>query len=310
MSQQTVSRKPKRGKRIMDPEEREQFIAQRRAEDRERLEAAVAELASSEGWKRWLSARSRFHNYSVGNCLLIALQCPHATQVASLKTWNSLGRRVVKGERGIRILAPMTVSRAKRDREQVSAGIGASVAQTVAANRPELGDETETRVLFKSVAVFDISQTDGEPLPEPPVEPITGDSHAEYLEPLERFAAELGFSVTYTDDLPAGVGGSCNTTAKRILVKASAPANARVRTLVHELAHALGVGYADYGREAAEVIVESAATIVLGSLGLDTSGESVPYIAGWGDGDVKALREYAAKVDELASRLEQAVGIK
>ena len=65
MSQRTVSRKPKRGKRIMDPEDREQFIAQRRAEDRERLEAAVAELASSEGWQRWVAARSKFHNYSL-----------------------------------------------------------------------------------------------------------------------------------------------------------------------------------------------------------------------------------------------------
>ena len=65
MSQQTVSRKPKRGKELMDPAEREAFVQQRRAEDRETLEAAVAELASSEGWQRWVAARSKFHNYSV-----------------------------------------------------------------------------------------------------------------------------------------------------------------------------------------------------------------------------------------------------
>ena len=65
MSQQTVSRKPKRGKKLMDPAEREAFVQQRRAEDRERLEAAVAELASSEGWQRWVAARSKFHNYSM-----------------------------------------------------------------------------------------------------------------------------------------------------------------------------------------------------------------------------------------------------
>src|SRR4051794_29223194 len=102
-----------RGRRIMDPEAREAFKTQRRQEERERLAEAVAELASSEGWARWVASRKRFHNYSLGNTLLIALQCPDATQVASYRTWQSFGRQVRKGEKGIRILAPMTFSRSK-----------------------------------------------------------------------------------------------------------------------------------------------------------------------------------------------------
>jgi hypothetical protein len=84
-----------------------------------------------------------------------------------------------------------------------------------------------------------------------------------------------------------------------------------VRVLVHELAHALGVGYADYGREDAEVIVETAAVIVCGSLGLDMRAESIQYIAGWGEAnDVEAIGKHAATVDEIASELERACGLK
>jgi hypothetical protein len=94
-----------------------------------------------------------------------------------------------------------------------------------------------------------------------------------------------------------------------IVADSSQPANAKVRTLVHELAHALGVGYAEYGRELAEVIVEAAAVVACGSIGLDTSGESVPYVAGWARGDASKIREYAEKVDECARKIEGALDI-
>ena len=125
---------------------------------------------------------------------------------------------------------------------------------------------------------------------------------------LESYADSIGYSVAYEPTGSAALG-YCDATACRIVVAPDQPANARVRTLVHELAHALGVGYERYGREAAEVIVESAATIACASAGLDTSGESVPYIASWGDGTTDALGQYAAKVDELAGELERACGI-
>jgi hypothetical protein len=211
---------------------------------------------------------------TLGNQLLIALQAPDARFVAGFDAWKTLGRRVRKGERGIRILAPMPLR--ARDSE----------------DRPDVdGDENSSvRTLFKSVAVFDVAQT--EPLPgrepvalEPPAEPITGNSHAHLIAPLEQLAHELGFDVEQRR-LDGTAEGWCDPQAKRIVVNAALPVNARVRVLVHELAHALGIGigYADRGRARAEVMVDCVTYVVLGSVGLDVSGETIPYVAGWGRG--------------------------
>jgi len=233
-----------------------------------------------------MRTRSAFRRYSLSNQFLIAAQRPDATRVAGYRTWGKLNRQVRGGEKGIAILAPRTY-KVKDDQ----------------------GNETDERALyFVPVRVFDVAQTDGDPLPEPPREPITGDSHARLLPMLEQFAGTLGYTVAYE---PTGSSalGYCDAIGKRIVVAPDQPANARVRTLIHECAHALGVGYGEYGRAVAEVIVESAATIACGSVGLDTSGEAVPYIAGWGDGSADSLRQFAAKVDEVASALERACGL-
>jgi antirestriction protein ArdC len=275
-------------KQSLSPQERAAYKESKRAEQREAVERATRALLSSEGWQAWARTRATFHRYSWGNCALIAMQRPEATQVAGFKAWQQLGRQVRKGEHSIRILAPMSVK-----------------------ERDEQGEETGERVIFfRAVPVFDVAQTDGEPLPEPPCEPITGDSHAAYIEQLEGHASDLGYVVEREPLEHAG--GYCDPQRKRIVLSAHLEsANARVRVLVHELAHAHGVGYKDYGREDAEVIVETAAVIVCGALGLDTSGESIPYIAGWGEAnDLEAIGKYAATVDQIASALEAACGLK
>lgn len=273
--------------------------AQRRAHDRERLEQAARELLSSDGWRRWIEIRA--HNglarYSLNNQLLIALQAPDARFVAGFHAWKGLGRRVSKGQRGIRILAPMPI----RDRGE--------------DDDPSDGkDQKAARTLFKSVAVFDIAQT--EPLPghkpialEPPREPITGDSHAHLLAPLEQLTGELGYQVEQRR-LDGAADGWCDPEGRQIVVNAALPANARVRVLVHELAHALGIGYADRGRARAEVMVDCVTYVVLGSVGLDVSGETVPYVAGWGeDGGLDAIRTDAESIDHVAKRIESALTI-
>jgi antirestriction protein ArdC len=283
MSAHTVQR---RGQRF-SADERAEHRQAKRAEQREAIEQACRELLTSDGWRRWAETRATFHRYSLGNCMLIAMQAPDATQVAGFKAWQQLGRQVRKGEHSIRIMAPMSVK-----------------------ERDESGEETgEVRTFFRAVSVFDIAQTDGEPLPQVPREPITGDSHAGMIGRLEDHARQLGFTVEREDLEHAG--GYCAAQAKRIVVSSRLEsANAVVRTLVHELAHAHGVGYGEYGRDDAEVIVETAAMIVCGSLGLDTSGESVPYIASWGQaGDLEAIRKYAETVDEIARKLQQACGL-
>lgn len=258
----------------------------RREAAREQLAQAVEALAASEGWTSWVRTRAAFRRYSLSNTMLIAAQRPDATRVAGYKAWAKLGRQVQAGEKGIVILAPRTFKL-----------------------RDEHDDETgEVRLYFRGVRVWDVSQTSGDPLPEPPSEPIAGESHAHLLPRLADFAATLDYTVEYTATGSAALG-FCDPVGKRIVVAPDQPANARVRVLIHELAHALGVGYAEHGRAVAEVVVESAAMIACGSVGLDTSSEAVPYICGWGDGSAETLRAFAAKVDEIAGALECACGL-
>lgn len=164
-------------------------------------------------------------------------------------------------------------------------------------------------MLFKTVFVFDRAQVapidgvDQAPL-QPPCEPLSGDSHAHLVAPMQAFAESLGFTVTF-EAIGGPAGGWCDQRAKRIVVDAGAPPNARLRTLIHETIHGLGVGYEQYGRECAEVIVDTATLLACSSVGLDVTGETVPYVAGWGeDGALEAVTEFAKTIDELARRVE------
>ncbi len=279
-------------KKALSPAEREA----RRKADRERLEQAARALLTTDGWRRWIRVRATngLSRYSVGNQLLIAIDCHFRgitpTYVAGFRAFLDLNRCVRKGERAIRILAPCPVK-----------------------ERDDAGEETgERKVFFRSVPVFDVSMTD--PLPgkdpvvlEPPSEPITGDSHHHLLAPLVELAGELGYTIEFRDLDEHGPRGWCDAKHKQIVI-AAGPANCQVRTLTHEIAHALGIGYADYGREQAEVLVDCVTYVVCSSAGLDIDGESIPYVAGWGeDGALEAVRRYADTVDTVARRIEDAL---
>jgi hypothetical protein len=266
----------------------------RRKQDRERLEEATRALMTTEGWVQWAKTRSRFHRYSFGNQLLIAQQAPNATRVAGYKTWQGLNRQVVKGEKGIRIFAPI-----------------GGLCRSCKGEDPECGrcGGTGRWQSFKVVSVFDVAQTDGEPLPGVPGEPVTGDSHAGHLPTLEALAQSQGLSVTYEEIRP-GQGGYFQPATNRIVVSSELPPNGRVHVLIHELAHALGIGYEGYGHHAAEVIVETVAYIVANSVGLDVSSEALAYVASWGESDdLEALKSYAGTIDEIAGKLETALGV-
>src|SRR2546423_1520723 len=126
-------------RRGFSSEERAEYRAQKRSESRELIESAARELLSSEGWRRYAEVRATFHRYSIGNCMLIAMQRPDATRVAGFRKWQELGRQVRKGERSIRILAPHTVK----------------------STDDQTGEETQ-RIYFRPVSVFDPPHTDGE----------------------------------------------------------------------------------------------------------------------------------------------------
>ena len=141
----------------------------------------------------------------------------------------------------------------------------------------------------------------------PACEPITGESHHHLIAPLIAHAAELGYSVEIRDLPEHGPGGWCHAEHRQIVV-AKGPANQQVRAFTHELAHAHGVGYEQYTRAQAEVLVDCVTYCVLGSVGLDVGGESIPYVAGWGeDGALDAIREYAQTIDTIARRIEDAL---
>lgn len=270
---------------------------ERRGRDRDRLESAARELLTSDGWARWVRVRASngLGRYSLRNQWLISAEGARRgitpTYVAGFRAWLALNRVVAKGSKAIYILAPVTV----KDRD---------------AGADETG---EKRTFFRAVPVFDVSQTEVlpgmEPVPlTPPSEPITGDSHAHLLTPLEGLAAELGYSVRQLP-LEGGTEGWCDYERREIVVNEQLPGNAQVRVLVHEIAHSLGVDYQQYGRQRAEVLVDTVTYVVLaGQVGLDVGGESIPYVAGWGEaGELDAIREYAETIDAIARRIETAI---
>ena len=267
---------------------------QRRAKDRERLKQAAEQLLSSEGWQRWVRARASngLARYSLTNQLLVALQSDgRATFVAGFKQWLAMDYCVKRGERAIRIMAPMTVK--ARDRQTGE-------------------DDGETVTLFKAVPVFSQEQVapleSGDPVPlEPPRQPLTGDSHAHLLPRLRGLCESLGYSVSF-EAIDAPAGGWCDRRAKRIVIDANLAPNAQLRTLVHETAHALGVDCQQYSREQAEVLADTICFVACSSVGLAVDGESIAYVAGWGeDGALEAVTEFAATIDTLARRIEDAL---
>ena len=238
--------------------------------------------------------RNGLARYSFGNQLLIAMQRPDATYVAGYRALLELNRCVRKGEKAIRILAPMSIKHHEAE--------GSATAE----------QDDRTRMIFRAVPVFDVAQTEPLPGQEPvpldaPCQPIEGDSHLHLLPALEDLAGELGYTVTRRP-VEGPAEGWCNTRNHQIVVNSELSGNAQVRVLVHELAHALGIGYRDHGREQAEVLVDTVTYIVCSSVGLDTAGSSVPYIAGWGeDGQLDAIRSYAETIDTVAKRIEGAL---
>jgi antirestriction protein ArdC len=278
--------------------------AERRAAERDQMREAVEALRTSEGWQRWLTVRRHFHAYSFHNQLMIAMQCPQATRVAGFRKWLELGYAVQKGERAIRIWAPCPPSKRAIERWR-KAG----------ANPDE-----KPRTYFRLVPVFDASQVavlpefPGEPVPlEPPHEPVNGDGLAGCFEPLARFGRSLGLTVDI-GQIPGSALGYHEPATGRVAIERVGDgfsANAQVSVLVHELAHALvridhrdDDPKLDYAAE--EVVVESVAYSVCASLGLDTAGAAVPYVAGWfGRAEGDPLEAYAELIDRLARRLEE-----
>jgi hypothetical protein len=241
----------------------------------------VQRLTTTSEWKRYLDFQSRFHHYSFGNVLLIAAQREGATRVAGFNAWLEMARFVRKGEKAIFILAPMSYKNG-----------GAEDAEDVPVIRG-----------FKWVPVFDIAQTDGEETPSI-CHQLVGDDPSGLFARLAIVAQSMGFAVEDAE-LPASTNGSCSFDLHVIRVEVTNSPAQRVKTLAHEIAHAmLHEHFRD--RRLAELEAESTAFVVCQSLGLETSDYSFGYVANWaggGDEATASVRASCERIQKTASSI-------
>ena len=256
---------------------------------REAFEQLVrdVEAGKSDTLKAYLTAMGRFHRYSVGNAILIQLQKPDATHVAGFRAWQRLGRHVKKGEHGIAIKAPV-VCRRKAESDD---------------SDEDASEDGEIVTTFKTAYVFDISQTDGNPLPE--FAKAQGDPGA-CLERLETFIAEKGIKLERHDSLRMAEGVSIGGT---ILLKVSLAPAEEFSVLVHELAHEmLHQDPANRPKEKTvrEAEAEAVAYVVCQGIGLDANTASSDYIQLY-DGDKKTLMASLERIQRAAAEILGAV---
>ena len=262
---------------------------QKQAEALAKLEKGITELATSGNWQEYLTAQSRFHQYSFRNIVMIYEQMPEASRVAGYRVWQKMGRQVRKGEQGITIFAPIT----RKIEDQDS------------------GDSKRIISGFKTATVFDISQTDGEEIPDI-CSPIQGDDQG-LFNALRDFAHSKSFKTQFDS---AGPNGTCHFAPRGIEISINPllPPLHQAKTMAHELGHALLHSAEDYRmhneRSVLELEAESVAFVVLNCMGLDSGDYSFAYVSDWADGTDEAiaqLKESGARIQKAAKEIISAV---
>ncbi len=295
--------------RGMSPEQR----AARLAEVHEQLAEAVAAAATDAGWRAWLGAAARFREYSPTNQLLILLQRPGASRVAGYRVWQGLGRQVRKGERGITILAPVrrrttTTSTTAEGEESTAPGSPLPAGQSSApTGEPGGGRVGRALVGFTAVTVFDLAQTDGDPLPEPPPMRLAeGEATVGLWDGLVEQVEARGFTVGGEDPAPA-LGVTRYATRTVDVAPDLSPAMA-----CHVLAHELGHIAADHetrrdvARGVREAEADGIAHLITTAAGLP-GHVTVDYVTGWANGDPAIVRATAARVVTAAAQIIDAI---
>ena len=276
----------------------------------DKLEEGLKELFESEKYKTYLSTMSKFHNYSFNNTLLIAMQKPEATLVAGYKAWQkNFERHVNKGEKAIRILAPAPY-KIKEERDKLDPVTGEMMFDE--NGMPQKEQVEVTIPAFRAVSVFDVSQTDGKPIPELEAQELlsTVEGYEDFVQALMNVApVPIGF-----EDIPGDSKGYFHTEKKRIAVQENMSESQTLKTMVHEVAHSMlhnkEINRDDLIEEPAkdrntkEVEAESVAYTVCQHFGIDTSDYSFGYIAGWSSGkDMKELKSSLDTIRKTASEL-------
>lgn len=244
---------------------------------RRAIERLAGELESgqSDRLKAYLAMLGRFRTYSPGNILLICMQCPQATHVAGYRAWQRLGRQVSHGAKAIRILAPM-IRRAR-----------------------QAEDEQERVVGFKTACVFDVTQTEGRPLPE--FARVAGDPRT-HLDNLRRLIRQRGLGLQYVENLGGADGLSSR---KQIIMKAGLPPAEEFAVMVHELAHVSlhhGAGGRPDSKRVRETEAEAVAFVVCSAIGLETGTAASDYIQLY-QGDGKTLLASLERIQKTAAEI-------
>ena len=274
----------------------------------DKLEAGLKELFESEKYKSYLSTMSKFHNYSFNNTLLIAMQKPEATLVAGYQAWQkNFERHVNKGEKAIRILAPAPY-KIKEERDKLDPVTGEMMFDE---NGMPQKEETEVTIpAFRAVSVFDVSQTDGKPIPELEVNELlsTVEGYEDFVQGLMNISpVPIAF-----EDIPGDSKGYFSTAEKRIAVQENMSESQTLKTMVHEVAHSMlhdkevnqSMDIPVKDRNTKEVEAESVAFTVCQHFGIDTSDYSFGYIAGWSSGrNMKELKSSLDTIRKTASEL-------
>ena len=262
------------------------------------LESGVEELFTSNRYQEFLKTMAKFHNYSFNNTMLIAMQRPDATLVTSYKNWQSMGRQVMKGEKGITIIAPAPYKKMKE--KEVLDENQRPIMGTDGKPKTEKVEVTVPH--FKAVTVFDIAQTSGEPIQTLAPELLTAavQDFDSFMQAIQKISpVPIRF-----DEIDGNANGYYHNADKEIVIKKGLSESQTLKTAIHETAHAklhdreimesLGV---EKDRLTKEVEAESVAYCVCSSFDLDTSDYSFPYIAGWSSS--REMKEMKASMDVI-----------
>ena len=273
------------------------------------LKAGVEDIQGSEQFRMFLTTMAKFHDYSIGNQILIMIQKPEATRVAGFNTWKDLGRFVKKGEKGIAILAPVMPPKAKA----TCPGCGAEVSRK-ARYCPECGHglggpsgfDFEQPRYFRVVHVFDIDQTEGDELPQFEVPVLTGAANEELFAMLLEIMKPCGIDVSFEPQPTLNPGIKGQYSPGEIWVKPDEPRAQQLKTLLHEIAHYYSENVFRMPRADAETIAESAAYVVGAHYGFDTGVRSFPYVAIWSR-DKKVLDQNLSAIRKVSSTIIDAL---
>lgn len=275
----------------------------------EQLEKSIQDFMESEKYKTFLSSMAKFHNYSLNNQILIAVQKPDSTLCAGYTTWQKQNRYVKKGEKGIRIICP-----APYKKEYLKDVIDKTTGKPELLPDGKAKQEIVQKVIpfFKVGYVYDISQTEGQPLPE--IADILEGDLGEGLKSLKEAMLQVSPVPVSFQPIDGEANGFYSPTAGEIVVDSTLSEKQSLKTLIHETAHAIlhnpETASSQSTRETKEVEAESVAYVVCQYFGLDTSDYSFGYIAGWSSGkgtpELKASLENIRNTsNEIISNVEQ-----